>query len=80
MLLGDLSYSNYDGESSATVKSKNESDTNLRDNKDFSKNIIPMWTVSVHNKIDDCWTVIDGYVYDITPILKHHPGGFSQIF
>ena len=28
-----------------------------------------------HNKKDDCWVVIDNFVYDITEFLDIHPGG-----
>lgn len=31
--------------------------------------------VGVHNTADDCWTIIEGNVYDITPYLSRHPGG-----
>jgi cytochrome b involved in lipid metabolism len=31
--------------------------------------------VSVHNKKDDCWIIINGGVYDITKFLPIHPGG-----
>eukprot|EP00349_Pseudokeronopsis_sp_Brazil_P009380 CAMPEP_0202970160 /NCGR_PEP_ID=MMETSP1396-20130829/16150_1 /ASSEMBLY_ACC=CAM_ASM_000872 /TAXON_ID= /ORGANISM="Pseudokeronopsis sp., Strain Brazil" /LENGTH=50 /DNA_ID=CAMNT_0049698503 /DNA_START=545 /DNA_END=697 /DNA_ORIENTATION=+ len=36
--------------------------------------------VSIHNKIDDAWTVVDGIVYDISRLVKVHPGGFTNIF
>lgn len=39
-----------------------------------------MSEVEEHCKIDDCWTVINGYVYDISKIIKTHPGGFSKIY
>lgn len=29
----------------------------------------------MHSKKSDCWTVIDGKVYDITNYVKSHPGG-----
>ena len=32
-----------------------------------------------HDKIDDLWIVIDGYVYDITKFQKKHPGGAKVI-
>lgn len=34
-----------------------------------------MATVAEHNKQDDCWTVINDKVYDITPYVSSHPGG-----
>jgi predicted heme/steroid binding protein len=31
--------------------------------------------VAKHNNINDCWLVVDGYVYDVTEWVSHHPGG-----
>ncbi|CAI9768844.1 unnamed protein product [Fraxinus pennsylvanica] len=31
--------------------------------------------VASHNKKDDCWLIISGKVYDVTPFLEEHPGG-----
>ncbi|GFQ00377.1 cytochrome b5 [Phtheirospermum japonicum] len=31
--------------------------------------------VANHNKKDDCWLIISGKVYDVTPFLEEHPGG-----
>ena len=32
-----------------------------------------------HATPDDCWTIIDGAVYDMTPFLNQHPGGSAAI-
>lgn len=36
------------------------------------------WTVNEvaqHNTRDDCWMIIDGKAYDVTPWIDSHPGG-----
>ncbi|EUD66419.1 hypothetical protein C922_03053 [Plasmodium inui San Antonio 1] len=32
-----------------------------------------------HCDVNDCWVVANGYVYDVTTILRHHPGGINCI-
>ncbi|MCA9346218.1 cytochrome b5 domain-containing protein [Candidatus Saccharibacteria bacterium] len=31
--------------------------------------------VSLHNSSSDCWTIINGGVYDLTSYISSHPGG-----
>lgn len=35
--------------------------------------------VGKHASPSDCWTIIDGMVYDMTPFLNQHPGGSAAI-
>jgi cytochrome b involved in lipid metabolism len=30
--------------------------------------------VEKHKFEDDCWVIVDGAVYDVTPFLNEHPG------
>lgn len=36
--------------------------------------------VEKHNKAGDCWTTINGIVYDLTTWPEKHPGGDKAIF
>ncbi len=36
---------------------------------------ITMDEAARHNKIDDCWIVMNSKVYDVTSFLHDHPGG-----
>ena len=42
-------------------------------------NTVSVKEVKSHNRIDDCWIVIDGDVYDITGFLSKHPGGVTRL-
>ena len=35
--------------------------------------------VEKHDKTSDCWTVVDGKVYDATSVLEWHPGGKAAV-
>lgn len=31
--------------------------------------------IATHNKVDDCWLLIEGQVWDLTQFAPEHPGG-----
>lgn len=35
--------------------------------------------VAEHNSESDCWTIINGNVYDLTAYVPRHPGGVDEI-
>lgn len=35
--------------------------------------------VAQHSTAEDCWTIVDGNVYDVTPFASRHPGGLAAI-
>lgn len=47
--------------------------------KDSTKKSIDPKEVEKHNAPDDCWVVIDGYVYDLSDFIPSHPGGPAVI-
>ena len=57
----------------------------LATNKNLSPSFDPHLTeltteeVRQHRSPSDCWTIFDGNVYDLSPFLEYHPGGFDQI-
>lgn len=35
--------------------------------------------VAKHDSGDDCWTIVNGNVYDLTAYIPRHPGGTEEI-
>jgi cytochrome b involved in lipid metabolism len=47
-------------------------------NKNSSKVVLKNYTlsdISTHNSASDCWTTINGGVYDVTKFISQHRGG-----
>jgi cytochrome b involved in lipid metabolism len=45
------------------------------DETQISQDEITADEVAEHNSESDCWTIISGNVYDISPYISRHPGG-----
>ena len=35
--------------------------------------------IKLHNIETDCWTILDGKVFDITEYMQYHPGGVKKL-
>ncbi|KAL7685807.1 putative flavoprotein pyridine nucleotide cytochrome reductase [Plasmopara halstedii] len=44
-----------------------------------ARRAISMEEVNSHCTESDCWSVLDGKVYNLTPYLKYHPGGIAEV-
>jgi len=43
------------------------------------KNKITVSELAQHKSLNDCWTAINGRVYNITSYIPYHPGGAPQL-
>lgn len=56
--------------------SKLQQDTSSEQNSDvLSPDTYSKEVVAKHNTISDCWTIIEGNVYDLTAYVQIHSGG-----
>jgi len=56
------------------------SNTQTKPNSDNQSSVALNSTeVSKHNSVNDCWTVVNNQVYDLTSYLNSHPGGVRNI-
>jgi|694.fasta_scaffold13346_14 cytochrome b involved in lipid metabolism len=60
--------------------SKVSSSQNIKDlSKDSSNTMYTLSQIEQKNNKTSCWTIIGGYVYDITSYIPNHPGGEKEI-
>lgn len=61
--------------SSTTTPSSTTSETPNEQSTNTDASNLTLSEVAKHNSKSDCWTVIDGIVYDITSYIPRHEGG-----
>jgi len=76
-VISDTSTSSSD--SASTSNSSESNDTAQQTGPDIPveppMESFSMEEVAMHATEDDCWTIINDVVYDITPYVPRHPGG-----
>lgn len=53
--------------------------TNQQTNTSESTKNYTLAEVAIHKTENDCWTVINGKVYDVTKVIPTHPAGKEKI-
>ncbi len=67
------------------IKSNITTDTNFKKDLNNQKEnidklkIFTKEEISLHNSKESCWSIINGYVYDLTSWIPNHPGGGDKI-
>ena len=53
----------------------NDNVSSQASSNDSTDVVVSAAELAVHNKKEDCWTSVNGLVYDITEYIPKHPGG-----
>lgn len=72
---GVFAYTQMNEEDSAAPAVTESTDQQTLETETADQEVYAAAEVADHNSASDCWTVINGSVYDITSYIPRHPGG-----
>jgi len=81
----DVAYCTINGEKKDAWGYMNEANTATGEDVATQSGVVSNTThytldqVAVHNTPADCWTVVDGVVYNVTSFFGQHPGGDENL-
>ena len=78
VVAGALIFKSKDNSSTSDSGTSQSSNTTTSNNSTQATDTARSYTLSEvaqHNSRSDCWTVIDGNVYDVSSFVSGHPGG-----
>jgi hypothetical protein len=67
------------GKVAPVVEQPAETESSAPDDAVVDDTVFTPDEVAQHSTAEDCWTIIDGNVYDVTPFASRHPGGLAAI-
>jgi|GEM_PF-4737999 len=82
VVLGSVAFSQgmFSGEKNYVPSQERQDDATFASTTEYARVSIPMKTytladVAKHASKDNCWTAVNGSVYDLTAFTPTHPGG-----
>jgi len=77
-VIAGIYFFNQDEPSTSDTPAITSESTSSKDDNP-STNSYTTAQVATHKTANDCWTIINGNVYDITAYIPRHPGGEDEI-
>lgn len=74
ILIGGLAFITYQNRPVVELAQSQTTETTTSGNQSYT-----MADVEAHASYNDCWTTINGSVYDLTDWVSRHPGGSRAI-
>ncbi|SOV19001.1 conserved protein, unknown function [Plasmodium gaboni] len=77
--LNETNYINNNNNNNILIEKDEKPKQMLKYNFFKYKEYFTICEIKRHYKINDCWIIANGYVYDVSTFINHHPGGINSI-